>query len=120
MARVIDRLYGIGIRPDWWKLESQPSESAWDALASTIRQHDPLCRGIMLLGLDAPADVLFEGFRLAASCDLVKGFAVGRTIFGEPARAWLGGGIDDPQVVGQMAERFGRLVEAWTRLRPSH
>ena len=120
VARVIDRLYRIGIRPDWWKLETQPSEAAWSSVASTVRRHDPLCRGIMLLGLDAPADVLFEGFRSAASCDLVKGFAVGRTIFGEPARAWLGGAIDDRQVIEQMSERFGRLVEAWTRLRPAH
>ncbi len=117
VARVIERLYGIGVRPDWWKLESQPGERAWEAISYTIRKHDPLCRGIMLLGLDAPADVLFEGFRTAAACDLVRGFAVGRTIFGEPARAWLGGTIDDRQVTGQMAERFGRLVQAWTSLR---
>ncbi len=119
VARVVARLYGIGIRPDWWKLEGQPSGAAWAAIAGTVRENDPRCRGIMLLGLDAPSDVLSEAFRSAADCDLVKGFAVGRTIFGEPARGWLEGRVSDRQVVDQMADRFGGLVESWTRLRPA-
>ena len=118
VASLIARLYAIGIRPDWWKLEGQPSAAAWAAVAATIRDRDPRCRGIMLLGLDAPAEVLAEQFRLAADCEAVKGFAVGRTIFGEPARAWLGGTLSDAEVVDRMAERFGALVETWTRLRP--
>lgn len=119
LARVIDRLYCVGLRPDWWKLEGQPSAAAWSAVAATIRRHDPLCRGIMLLGLDAPAEELARTFRSAAECDMVKGFAVGRTIFGEPARAWLGGRMSDDEVVSRMAERFGGLVETWTRFRPT-
>ncbi len=117
VARVLQRLYDIGMRPDWWKLESQPSACAWETVAATIRRNDPRCRGIMLLGLDAPAEQLTEGFRLAAGCDLVRGFAVGRTIFGEPARAWFAGALDDKAVVDAMAERFAGLVEAWSRLR---
>ncbi len=119
VARVIARLYAIGVRPDWWKLEGQPSAAAWAGVAATVRERDPRCRGIMLLGLDAPAEVLAAQFRLAAGCDLVRGFAVGRTIFGEPARLWLGGGLTDAEVVDRMAERFGALVETWTRLRPA-
>jgi 5-dehydro-2-deoxygluconokinase len=118
VARVIARLYAIGVRPDWWKLEGQPTAAAWADVAATVREHDPRCRGIMLLGLDAPADLLAEQFRLAAGCDLVRGFAVGRTIFGEPARAWLGGVLTDAEVVDRMAERFGALVDTWTALRP--
>ena len=119
VSGVIDRLYGIGMRPDWWKLETQPGAAAWSSVASTIRRHDPRCRGIMLLGLDAPAEQLVEGFRDAAACDMVKGFAVGRTIFAEPARAWFAGEIDDAAVVERMAARFRHLTEAWTALRPS-
>ncbi|RYC29261.1 5-dehydro-2-deoxygluconokinase [Lichenibacterium minor] len=118
VARVIARLYAIGIRPDWWKLEGQPTAAAWAAVAGTIREHDPLCRGIMLLGLDAPLDVLGAQFRLAAACDIVRGFAVGRSIFGEPARAWLSATLSDGEVVDRMAERFRGLVDIWTGLRP--
>ena len=40
-------------------------------------------------------------------------FAVGRTIFAEPFKAWLRGGMSDAQAVDEMAARFGRLCEAW-------
>ena len=77
VARLVARLYAIGIRPDWWKLEGQPSAAAWTAVAETIREQDPRCRGIMLLGLDAPAEALAEQFRLAAGCDARQGLRGG-------------------------------------------
>ena len=45
IARVIERLYAIGIKPDWWKLEGQASEAAWSNIAQAIEAGDPLCRG---------------------------------------------------------------------------
>ncbi|WP_037281379.1 2-deoxy-5-keto-D-gluconate 6-phosphate aldolase domain-containing protein, partial [Rubellimicrobium mesophilum] len=48
---------------------------------------------------------------------LVKGFAVGRTIFGSAARAWLRGEMTDEQAVAQMAERFRTLAQVWDQAR---
>lgn len=111
-AAVLGRLYAIGIKPDWWKLEEQPAE-AWPELDRTIERNDPSCRGILLLGQEAPEEDLVRAFRVAASCPRVKGFAVGRTIFAEPARAWLSGKISDAEAVETMAAAFSRLVSAW-------
>jgi 5-dehydro-2-deoxygluconokinase len=60
---------------------------------------------------------LIASFRSMAPHPWVKGFAIGRTVFGDAARAWLAGEIDDGAAVDRMADRFGRLVEAWGRLR---
>jgi len=114
-ARVIDRLYEIGIRPDWWKLEGQPSKAAWDSIARAIESGDSLCRGIMLLGLDAPEEDLAKAFALARDCAKVKGFAVGRTIFVEPAVEWFSGRIDDREATQRMAGTFSRLCDLWRR-----
>ncbi|MFO1149229.1 MAG: 5-dehydro-2-deoxygluconokinase [Alsobacter sp.] len=113
IAAVIRRLYAIGIKPDWWKLEQQPGEAAWAAVSAAIEAGDPYCRGIVLLGLEAPTEDLAAAFRVAATCPLVKGFAVGRTIFADSARAWLAGQIDDKAAVDDMAARFETLVGAW-------
>ncbi|CAN7213331.1 bifunctional 5-dehydro-2-deoxygluconokinase/5-dehydro-2-deoxyphosphogluconate aldolase [Bosea sp. LjRoot237] len=113
MASVMHRLYAIGIKPDWWKLEGQPTTAAWAAVDAAIAENDPYCRGVVLLGLDAPLPELEQAFRLAQTAKTVKGFAVGRSIFGEAARGWLAGTLDDEAAVAMMAERFGRLVEAW-------
>lgn len=113
MASVMRRLYAIGIKPDWWKLEGQPTAAAWAAVDAAIAQNDPYCRGVVLLGLDAPLPELEAAFRLAQTAKTVKGFAVGRSIFGEAARGWLAGTLDDEAATAMMAERFGRLVDAW-------
>jgi 5-dehydro-2-deoxygluconokinase len=115
VAKVVQRLYDLGIRPDWWKLEPQADAAAWRTTADAIRRNDPYCRGIVLLGLEAPAPQLEAAFAVAAREPLVKGFAVGRTLFSEAARRWLAGEITDEAAVADMAERFRSLVEAWQR-----
>jgi 5-dehydro-2-deoxygluconokinase len=115
IARVIERLYAIGVMPDWWKLEGQPSAAAWGNVGRAIEAGDPLCRGIMVLGLEAPEDDLAQAFALARNCSLVKGFAVGRTIFVEPALEWFAGRIGDREATERMAGAFSRLCDLWRR-----
>ena len=116
-ARLIRRFYAAGIYPDWWKLEPMRSRAGWANAIAAIEAHDPHMRGIVVLGLDAPEAELAASFEVAAGFGLVKGFAVGRTIFGEVARDWMRGAIDDRAAVAEMAERFGRLCAIWDRAR---
>jgi 5-dehydro-2-deoxygluconokinase len=113
VARALGQIYDAGIRPDWWKLEPQASPAAWAAIDTAIETRDPYCRGVVLLGLDAPMSELKAGFAVARKARSVRGFAVGRSIFGQAASAWLAGEIDDAAAVAEMARRFGWLVEVW-------
>lgn len=113
IAATLDHLYGLGLKPDWWKLESQSSAGAYASIAAVIRARDPFCRGIVLLGLDAPEAELARGFALTAAEPMVKGFAIGRTIFADAAALWLSGQIGDDDAISQMQQRFARLVAAW-------
>ena len=115
IARVLTRLYDLGIRPDWWKLEPQATKTAWQHIGEVIRTRDPHCRGVVLLGLEAPEDALARAFAAAAADPVVKGFAVGRTIFAEPAATWLGGKMSDAEAIAEMARRFGKLRDAWKK-----
>ena len=108
-AQVMRRLYEIGIRPDWWKLEPMGSDAAWSAVSAVIEDHDPWCQGIVVLGLAATEADLARSFTAAARHPVVKGFAVGRTIFADAAKAWFSGSIDDKEAVAMMSERYGRL-----------
>jgi 5-dehydro-2-deoxygluconokinase len=113
VASILDRIYALGIRPDWWKLEPQATAEAWRLIDRSIAANDQKCRGVVLLGLEAPEAELVRGFAVAANSASVKGFAVGRTIFGDAAAAWLAGTIDDEAAISDMAARFRRLVGAW-------
>jgi 5-dehydro-2-deoxygluconokinase len=112
VLRSLARLYNLGFKPEWWKLAPLQSSGSWDALGALIEARDPLCRGVVLLGLNAPLDELAQGFRRARH-NIVKGFMVGRTLWAEPALRWLKGDIDDQALVQQVAQNFAGLVDAW-------
>ena len=116
-ATLIQSFYDAGVYPDWWKLEPFKTEAAWANAVHAIERNDSRTRGIVVLGLDAPEADLAASFALAATQPLVKGFAVGRTIFGDAARAWLRGEMADDAAVAQMAERYTRLCEIWDKAR---
>ena len=115
---MLSHFYSLGIQPDWWKLPPLSQES-WQAISGLIEQQDPHCRGILILGLDAPVDVLKAGFAAAAKAPWVKGFAVGRTIFGQPSRQWLQGELDDEALIRQVKENYLRLIQYWREVRPA-
>ena len=113
LARSIERFYALGVYPDWWKLPHPGSDVAWTAISAAISAHDPHCRGVLLLGLDAPEHELVAAFAMARRHPVCKGFAVGRTIFGPPAEDWLAGRINDQQAIRAMAAGYRRLIDAW-------
>lgn len=112
-SRALEELYAIGIRPDWWKLEPQASGAAWRNIEGVISRNDKWCRGVVLLGLDAPHEALEDAFHATAATPIVKGFAVGRTIFAHAADEWLAGRWNDEKAIADMAGRFRKLTEAW-------
>ena len=116
-ARAISRIYEVGVRPDWWKLEPSPSAATWKNIERAIALGDPYCRGVVLLGLSAPQSELAASFAVAAPFKIVKGFAVGRTIFGEIAREWFRGVTGDEAAVKRMAANLSALVSAWRHVR---
>lgn len=116
-ATLIRQFYAAGIYPDWWKLEPLKTRAGWANAIAAIEENDPHTRGIVVLGLDAPEADLAASFGVAAGFALVKGFAVGRTIFGDVARGWLAGQIGDAGAVAEMATRFARLSGIWDAAR---
>jgi 5-dehydro-2-deoxygluconokinase len=116
LYRALKRLYNLGIFPDWWKIEAQTAE-VWQRLDELIRERDPYCRGVVLLGLNAPIEALAEGFKQASRSSSCRGFAVGRTIFQEPGRAWMAGEIDDATLISQVQRTFMFLIESWREAR---
>jgi 5-dehydro-2-deoxygluconokinase len=112
-ARAIQRFYDLGVRPDWWKLEPAADAETWANIERAIVTNDPHCRGVVLLGLSIPHDDLVRSFALAARTDIVKGFAVGRTIFNGAAERWFKGEIDDDAAIEALASNLAGLVEAW-------
>jgi 5-dehydro-2-deoxygluconokinase len=116
LARAIKRCYNLGIRPAWWKLQSQ-TPAAWRNVAQVIAERDPWCNGILMLGLDAPEETLRSAFEDVADIGLCRGFAVGRSIFNAAARAWFNGNLSDVGAIEDIAARYQRLIDSWREVR---
>lgn len=119
VPRTLQRFYNLGIRPDWWKLPSL-SDTAWQAVGRIIEHQDSYCRGVVLLGLDAPMEEMKHGLIAAAVHRQCKGFTVGRTLFAGPCRDWLASRIDDATLIEQVADNYAELILEWRRLRIRH
>ncbi|NOI67147.1 5-dehydro-2-deoxygluconokinase [Vibrio sp. 99-8-1] len=110
--RAMKRFYNLGVKPDWWKLPPLASES-WSQVSDLIQERDCYCRGVVILGLDASQAELKSGFSATAGHDVVKGFAVGRTLFGEPSRNWLANKTDDKTLIEDIKSNYHNLITLW-------
>ncbi len=117
LVHAVSAIAAAGVLPDWWKLPPPTSAHSWKRLDTAIRSADPHCRGVLVLGLDAPIDELADQLAAAATHSLCRGFAVGRTIFGETARAWFTGEIDDAAAIDVISQRYLRLVRRFADAR---
>lgn len=116
-AQVIQRFYDEGIYPDWWKLEPLLTDAAWQSVVAAIEHNDAHTRGIVILGLGESEEKLAQSFSIAASYPLVKGFAVGRTIFADVAQKWFLGEKTDAQAIDEMAKNYKKLCDLWDKSR---
>lgn len=114
--KLVQRFYNLGVMPDWWKLPQMQRES-WLALEKIISERDPYCHGALVLGLGSSVEELSRAFEGAAAASIVKGFAVGRTIFMEPSVEWLNGVIDDGTLIQRIKNNYEHLKEVWKSAR---
>jgi 5-dehydro-2-deoxygluconokinase len=112
LERATTRFYDLGVYPDWWKLPPQ-EPAAWSNIAGVIEARDPHCRGIVLMGLDAPEADLANGFQDAAREPWIKGFTVGRSLWTVASMGWLKGELNDDACVESIAGNYVRVVELW-------
>jgi 5-dehydro-2-deoxygluconokinase len=108
----INHVIDTGVRPDWWKLPAMARE--WcEKIDQLISERSPHCQGIVVLGQDASIDEVAATFNNYSGLRNVRGFAVGRSIFSVPAKAWLNGEIDDETLINNVAENYRALIAAW-------
>jgi 5-dehydro-2-deoxygluconokinase len=113
MVELLGRFYEIGVRPDWWKLPPNKDPEVWKRIGDVVRERDPYCAGILVLGQALQEEDLAEFFAAAASEPRCNGFAIGRSIYGAEARCWLAGEISDEQLSSSVAERYSSMVSLW-------
>ena len=113
VAHALELIYAAGVKPDWWKLPPSTDPLSWKRIDQAIERFDPLCRGVLVLGMEASPERLGESFAAAAASPWVRGFAVGRSIFGTAAEEWFAGRWNDERAVDDVAARYEQVIAIW-------
>jgi len=113
LAALLERFYALGVYPDWWKLPPSTEPGVWKRIGDVIREHDPHCAGVLVLGQALEEERLAESFEAASREPFCRGFAIGRSIYGGAARRWLAGEVEDEELVSSVAASYGRLISLW-------
>ena len=116
LLRWMRRCYELGVYPDYWKILPVADQGTWQAIEALIGEYDPYCRGILFLGLNVAEAELVKRFAALPESPRALGFAIGRSIFLEPARKWFAGQMSDEDAVATMRDCFLRLERAQPRV----
>ena len=117
MARAIEALRDAGVEPDLWKVDALTEASECADVVAACRAGGRPEVGVIVLGRGADEGFVASAVRAAAATDGYVGFAIGRTIWGEPLEGYLSGGADRAAAEVEIAAAYTRLVGVFTRAR---
>jgi 5-dehydro-2-deoxygluconokinase len=113
VVSAIEELYRQGLRPDWWKLPPLSNDEAWAEINAIVRRNDPQCGGVVVLGYERPQQELFAAFESALRSGAAIGFAIGRSVWRQPAVDWFAGKIDDASAIDQVSRQYRAVLNGW-------
>ncbi len=117
MVQAIQELQGAGIECDIWKLEGLDRENDFQAVcsAATAGGRDEVA--CILLGRGENEQKVREWLTVGAKVKGVVGFAVGRTVFWEPLKAFRENKITRDQASEKIADTYTGLCKLWMDIR---
>jgi 5-dehydro-2-deoxygluconokinase len=110
LAGFIREAYARGLTPAFWKIEGTSPSGA--LVIDRAIAESPSVRQL-ILGKGADQATLAAWFSAARTSTTAAGFAVGRTVYWQPAADYLLGKIDDAAAVDAICATYLALIDAW-------
>jgi 5-dehydro-2-deoxygluconokinase len=107
--------YRRGLTPDFWKIEGTLAPQGARTIDAAIAAHSS-CRQI-ILGKAADIATIDRWFAACSASATASGFAIGRTVYWEPAAAFLSGTKTADEAADAICSNYLQLVAAWERSR---
>jgi myo-inositol catabolism protein IolC len=115
MLEAILQLQNAGVEPDIWKIEGIEDREACAEIAQLTRREGRDRVSCVVLGRGASDQKVDEWLRAAAGLDGYVGFAIGRSIFAEPVKAYAADpdGFDRDGAVETIARNYRRFIDVY-------
>ena len=113
MVRAIKEIQDAGVEPDIWKIEGLDDRADCVKVAEQTRAGGRDNVACVLLGRGADNDKVDHWLYQAGEVDGFIGFAIGRSIWSDPLKAYLDGSTDREAAAAKVAENYTRFIEVW-------
>jgi myo-inositol catabolism protein IolC len=113
MRRAIAALQDAGVEVDIWKIEGVDERADCEMIVEQTRAGGRDGVVCVLLGRGADDDKVDHWLRQAAPVDGFVGFAIGRSIWGDPLTQYIEGSMDRKAAAEQIASNYLRFVKVY-------
>src|SRR5215207_2361472 len=114
MRQSIHNIQDFGIEVDIWKIEGVDKREDAEMLAEATRRGEGRENvKSVLLGRGASDDKVDHWLRQAAGVDGFIGFAIGRSIWWDPLKGFLGGDLEREAAAEQIADNYLRFIQVY-------
>ncbi|HXF36745.1 MAG TPA: DUF2090 domain-containing protein [Actinomycetota bacterium] len=104
MLRAVEELHAAGVEPDVWKIEGLDRREDCEAVAAAVRAGGRDGVACVVLGRGADRGAVDHWLRQGAGVPGYVGFAIGRTIWWDPLKAYVDGEVDREEAARRIAE----------------
>ena len=113
MCRAIAELQDAGIEADVWKIEGVDQRADCERIAAQCRTGGRDGVACVVLGRGADEAKVDHWLREAAPVEGYIGFAIGRSIWGEPLQAFLDSSTSREDAAAKIAENYLRFIAVY-------
>jgi myo-inositol catabolism protein IolC len=113
MLQSIRDLHERGVEPDVWKIEGLDRPEDCRAVADLARSGGRDGVACVVLGRGADREAVERWLQAGAGVPGYVGFAIGRTIWFDPLKAWLGGSSSREEASTGIADVYRRMVDVY-------
>jgi myo-inositol catabolism protein IolC len=113
MRRAIAELQGAGVEPDVWKIEGVDERADCERIAAQCRAGGRDGVVCVVLGRGADEDKVDHWLRQGAPVDGYVGFAIGRSIWGDPLNGFINGSLSREDAAAKIADNYLRFIEVY-------
>ena len=113
MVETIRQLQERGIEPDIWKIEGIDLREDCQRISEQVRSGGRDRVACVVLGRGANEDAVLHWLRTGAGVPGYIGFAIGRTIWWDALKAYLGGDTDRDAAAKAISENYRRMIDVY-------
>jgi len=113
MKAAIEELQAAGVEPDIWKIEGIDRREDCETISAAARAGGRNGVACVVLGRGADDDAVDHWLRMGAGVPGYIGFAIGRSIWWNPLKAFVDGNLAREEAAKQIAANYRRFIDVY-------